>query len=205
MLPDKDALDTLCRRSLAGDARAEAALFADLRVSFLPLAKRRVQMDHVEDVVQEALKIVFARYGERETTTGILVWGLTVLRNVIGNYYQARQRERDHLDFVEEMPAAAAVTEDMLAEREHAELRQQLLEAIGELAERFPRCGRIFHSLLTSLDRGGTPNQVSSRALALMQRDHPDLTRGGFYTALHRCRASLRDILVRRAKGLSHV
>ena len=33
----------------------------------------------MEDVVQESLKIVFDRYGDRNQGAGILVWGLTVL------------------------------------------------------------------------------------------------------------------------------
>ena len=124
MTPGAESLDHLCDRALAGDGRCEAALFEALRVRFLPIAKRRVQTDHVEDVVQDTLKIVFAKYGEREPGAGILVWGLTVLRNVIGNYYQSKQRERERLDFVEELPAAAAVVDDMLAGCEHQELRQ---------------------------------------------------------------------------------
>ena len=164
-----------------------------------------MQTDHVEDVVQDTLKIVFAKYGEREPGAGILVWGLTVLRNVIGNYYQSKQRERERLDFVEDLPAAAAVVDDMLAGCEHQELRQTLLEAIGELAERFPRCGKIFHSLLASLEIGGTPNQISGRALQTIQKENPQMTRGSFYTALHRCRASLREILIRKDKGIGYV
>ena len=68
-------------------------------------------MDHAEDVVQDALRIVFDRYGEIKQGPGILVWGLTVLRNVIGNHYQARDRERERLDFVEEWPSGALIEE----------------------------------------------------------------------------------------------
>jgi len=189
------SLDTLSERSLAGDRQAESALFEALRVRFLTIAKQRVQQDHAEDLVQDTLGIVFDRYGERKQGQGILVWGLTVLRNVIGNYYQARDRERDRLSFVDELPATAVQTGDALSDTVACETRDRLLDAIAALGKRFPRCGRIFGSLLTSLARGGSPNEVSTRALVEIQRTQPELSRGGFYTALHRCRAHLRGIL----------
>ncbi|MGD9546211.1 MAG: RNA polymerase sigma factor [Candidatus Krumholzibacteriia bacterium] len=194
MNADALSLDELCARSQRGDPEAESALFDSLRVRFLALAKRRVQPDHIEDVVQDALKIVFDRYRERKQGVGILVWSLTVLRNVIGNYYQTRRRERDRMEFVEEYPRDAGFTSDPLAGALDEEGRSALEDAIAELSCRFPRCGRIFHHLLKSLERGGSPNQVSGRALAAFREEHPDVTRGGFYTALHRCRANLRAI-----------
>ena len=205
MSPDALSLDHLCERSLAGDRQAEAALFQALRVRFLPIAKRRVQTDHAEDVVQETLRIVFDRYGERNQGAGILVWGLTVLRNVIGNHYQARSREKERLEFVEEYPAAAQVDDDMLAATIGDQTREILLRAIDEVARSLPRCGRIFSSLLDSLARGGSPNQVSGRALARIQKEEPDLTRGAFYTALHRCRAQLRKVMDRLEREGNHV
>ncbi|MEZ4388182.1 MAG: hypothetical protein R3D98_11520 [Candidatus Krumholzibacteriia bacterium] len=38
---------------------------------------------------------------------------------------------------------------------------------------------------------------MSTRALALVQAELPDLTRNSFYVALHRCRAQLRAVLDR--------
>ena len=205
MTSDVETLDLLCDRSLAGDSSAESALFESLRVRFLPIAKRRVQMDHVEDVVQETLKIVFDRYGDRKPGQKILIWGLTVLRNVIGNYYQAKQRENKRLDFVEEFPAERAVTADAPMESEYVQTRETLSAAIAELSSRFPRCGQIFRSLLSSMEQGGSPNQVSSNALKMVQKDFPDLTSSNYYTSLHRCRGHLRSILTRLEEGTGNV
>ncbi len=198
------SLDTLCSQSLAGDSRAESALFEALRVRFLPIAKRRVHTDHAEDLVQETLRIVFDRYRERNDGPGILVWGLTVLRNVIGNYYQSRDREKTRLKFVDELPVDAACESDFLADTTMAETQNNLLEAIDQLARRFPRCGKIFHHLLASLEQGGSPNEVSTRTLQMVQKNDPGMNRGKFYTALHRCRGQLREIMVRMEKGSSH-
>ncbi|MEN8005915.1 MAG: RNA polymerase sigma factor [Candidatus Krumholzibacteriota bacterium] len=202
---DAQTLDNLHRLALSGDARAQSALFEDLRVRFLSLAKRRVQADHAEDVVQDALGIVFDRYGEIKQGTGILVWGLTVLRNVIGNHYQARGRERERLDFVEELPLDAGSEEDYLGETMLAETTAALMAAIAEMGRRFPRCARIFHGLLDSLEKGGSPNQVSSRALQMVQKEYPKMNRGSFYTNLHRCRAHLRTLMQSRQEGGNHV
>lgn len=202
---DASSLDALCTRAQAGDGRAEGDLFSSLRVRFLQLAKRRVQTDHIEDVVQDALKIVCDRYGERKQGVGILAWSLTVLRNVIGNYYQSRQTERRHMDFVDEYPHQAASRDDPLATTLADESGNLIREAIGELAERFPRCGRIFANLLANLEQGGSPQEVSTRTLNAMQGEIPDLTRGGFYTALHRCRGHLRAIWDQRQGEPNHV
>lgn len=200
-----ETLDHLSDRSLAGDSTAQNALFQALYVRFLPIAKRRVQRDHAEDLVQDTLKIVFDRYGQRNQGHGILVWGLTVLRNVIGNHYQAKQREKERLDFVDDYPAAAAEPANVLEAQDLAETREALLTAITELADRFPRCGYIFRALLTSLEAGGSANQISTRALEVVQKQQPGLTRGSFYTALHRCRGHLRRLLDQAEKGAHHV
>lgn len=198
---DCNSLDNLHQLALAGDSRAQSQLFADLRVRFLSLAKRRVHEDHTEDVVQETLRIVFHRYGEIEQGTGILVWGLTVLRNVIGNHYQTRARERERLVFVDELPPDAATNEDMLGATILADTKAILLASISELSRRFPRCAQIFHGLLDGMERGGSPNQVSSYALQAVQNKYPKMTRGTFYTTLHRCRANLRTIMTRHQEG----
>ncbi len=197
------SLEKLCERSLAGDRAAETALFENLRVRFLSLAKRRVQKDHAEDVVQDALQIILTKYRERGAGGGILVWGLTVLRNVIGNYYQARQRETGRLDYVENPQDLA----DLVAVEPVADenvVQQQLLSAIEILARKFPRCGAIFHGILSSLEKGGSPHRISQGALAAAQKQYPKLTRNSFYVALHRCRANLRCILDEMEGGNCH-
>ena len=204
MTTDAQSLDILHQLALSGNIEAQTALFDDLRVRFLSLAKRRVQLDHAEDVVQETLRIVFDRYGEIKQGTGILVWGLTVLRNVIGNHYQALGREKERIDFVEELPRDAATVDDVLGESIMAETTASLLVAIGELGQRFPRCATIFHGLLASLEEGGSPNQVSSRALQTVQKQFPTMNRGSFYTTLHRCRANLRALLESGQEGQYH-
>jgi len=193
------SLDDQRARARTGDPAAEAALFDALRVRFLALAKRRVQPDHAEDVVQEALGVVLRKYRDLPPDRGILVWSLTVLRNVIGNHYQSRRRDGDQTTQVDDWHtvAEARVDDDPLARLAADEAATRLEVAIGRLARSSPRCGLIFAKLLDAVDRGGSAREVSTRALALVQRELPDLNRNSFYVSLHRCRAQLRAVLDR--------
>jgi DNA-directed RNA polymerase specialized sigma24 family protein len=198
-----ESLDLIRTRAADGDQAAETALFAELRVRFLALAKRRVQPDHAEDVVQEALGVVLRKYRDLDPERGILVWSLTVLRNVIGNHYQARRRDTEQtmqVDDWHQVPEASLAgdpIDGVLA----GETASRLEAAIEQLAHTSPRCGVIFAKLLESIEHGGGPRDVSTRALASVQREIPDLNRNAFYVALHRCRAQLRAMMARMEEG----
>lgn len=194
------SLDAARVRALAGDRAAEAALFEDLRVRFLILGKRRVRPDHVEDVVHEALGVVLRKYRDLPGDRGILVWSMAVLRNVIGNHYQSRRRDDDRTTRLDDWDdlSAGQPDDDPLGHLAADEAADRLEAAIDELARTSPRCGIIFAGLLESMDQGGSPRVVSSRALALVQATLPGLSRNAFYVSLHRCRAQLRAVLDRQ-------
>ncbi len=203
--PPEISLDELSERALAGDTRAESALFETLRVRFLAIAKRRVQRDSLEDVVQDALGIVHEKYGGRSDGPGILIWSLTVLRNVIGNYYQAKERrarrEKPDMD-LEVLPAPDSFAPTARIEKwgeltGQSEMTERVVAAIARLGESHPQCEKIFRSILASLAEGGRPREISQRALEAIRLDNPGMTRGNFYVILHRCRARLRGILAK--------
>jgi len=200
-------LDELCALAVAGDERAQSGLFSALRVRFLQVAKRRVHEDHLEDVVQDALRIVLDKYRTRTGDIGILVWSFTVLRNVIGNHYQSRKRDVGRTTHVEDWQtfSPAAVVMDPTRDRETVEFTSRLEAAIASLARKSPRCGRLFANLLKSYGEGGGQRDVSRRALELAQDEDSDLSRNTFYVALHRCRAQLRAILDAEEGSPSHV
>lgn len=200
-------LDELGSRACGGDGAAEAALFADLRVRFLTIAKRRVRPEHVEDVVQDTLGIVLAKYGDRPAAAGLLVWSLTVLRNVVGNHYQALRRDSARTTQVEDWQTVPdrALRIDPVEAAERDPSVDRLEGAIRLLARRHPRCGTIFTRILESLAKGGGQRDVSRRAYELVRRSEPDLTRNGFYVALHRCRAQLRTLVTKLETEAGHV
>lgn len=194
-----ESLDGLRDRALAGDSRAASQLFEQLRVRFLTIAKKRVQPDHAEDVVHEALEVILAKFGSLDRDRSLLLWSLTVLRNVIGNHYQARRRDSAQTVQVDDwrtVPAAALV-DDPTARLGDTEAAQRIQAAIEELARRYPRCGAIFARILESLEHADGVREISQHALSLVQHDFPELSRNTFYVALHRCRAQLRGLLER--------
>ena len=190
-------IDDLADRAAAGDRAAESSLFEVLRVRFIQISKRRVREDHVEDVVHDSLKIVLAKYRDRDGKTGFLIWSLTVLRNVIGNYYQASRRQGDRQSHVEDWQTldAASVRIDPTDSMESDQGIGKVREAIAALAGQSQRCGKIFAGITESLKRDGSPREISMRALGIVQREFPEMTRNTFYVALHRCRARLRTLL----------
>ncbi len=192
------SLDELADRGAAGDAAAEAALCEAIRVRFVPIAKRRVRDDDAQDVVQEALRIVHAKYARRERNGQVLTWGMVILRNVIGNYYQRKEKQALEEPFDERrFPRNAGEwgTPAQPGPGVESETWREVLEAITLLARQEPRCAMLFRRILESLDEGGAPGKVSRRAMERMRGDFGEMTRGALYVALHRCRASLRAIL----------
>jgi DNA-directed RNA polymerase specialized sigma24 family protein len=206
------------------DAGAESRLCAILRERFLQVAKHRVREADAEDVVQDALRIVFQKYRDRAAGAGILVWSFAVLRHVVGNYYQAQRR---HARLVpldggagEDGPGGRGAGESLeavmsartepirLAERGEgqeqpigvpgeSDLCRRLDSALAALERTHPRCAMIFRAILASHEQGGGPREVSQRALRAVQGELPGLKTNGFYVALHRCRARLREALER--------
>ncbi len=205
LAPPEPCLDDLCAATLAGDARAEAALFATLRERFLSVAKRRVSEDDLEDLVQDALQIVHRKHGQRPPGPGILVWGLAVLRNVIGNYYQARERASRQVPFEDRAEDLASIRHGGEAGPDtvldFSEASAQIQTAITRLARHDRRCGRIFRRILESLAEAEGTRDISQRAIEKVRRDYPDMSRGSVYVALHRCRSRLRDIIQDMEEG----
>ncbi len=194
-------LDSLALLAARGEKKAETALFSSLRERFLAVAKRRVREDELEDVVQDALRIALTRYAERPGAGPVLPWGLTVLRNVIGNRYQARRREEGHVELNEEALVVdspgylAGVGENPLADHFGEQLRARVADAIRELGREHSRCAGIFRRILEGLDCDETPDEISRGAMETLQAGEPGVSRGNFYVVLHRCRARLRQLL----------
>ena len=192
-------LDDLAAAALAGDGAAEKSLYRSLGERFLALAKRRVREDDAEDVAQEALAIVLAKQGARSPGQGILVWSLAVLRNVIGNYYQAKEREGRrmiHPGDMEKLPGAVEAPAEewgarLAAEEETARIRR----GVAILGREDGRCGSIFRVILAGLAAGDELAEAGRRAFEKVRDRFPDMNRGAFYVALHRCRSRLRRVL----------
>ncbi len=157
----------------------DATWLIQLRQRFSEIAARRVPESAVDDVVQDALSIVLVKGG----TQPPLPWSFTVLRNVIGNYYQKRRGHQslDGVEVQDDRPdALAALTTD--------ERHRTIRTAVDELRQERPDCA----GWLWSLAQGIKAGQLADRA---------QLDRDAFYRKIYRCRQQLAAIL--RRKGVT--
>jgi len=161
------------------------AWLEDLRKQFLRLAARRVDTIHVEDVAQDALRVVVEKApGEQPD----LAWCFQVLRHTIGNHYR---KERTRRRWMEQDPegekVAAAADTRMLEAMELSETTQIFSESIRELGGPEDNCRGYLGRLL----EGASPNDLA---------DEAGLEAAVLYRRLYRCRQRLREIL--RRKGV---
>jgi RNA polymerase sigma-70 factor (ECF subfamily) len=82
----------LVEQAKAGDESAEKQIFANLRETFVAIAKRRIEDSEVaEDIAQEACITILQKYKSESFTVSFQAWAYGVLRMKIGNYYQKYQ------------------------------------------------------------------------------------------------------------------
>jgi DNA-directed RNA polymerase specialized sigma24 family protein len=159
---------------------------AALRARFVDVTRKRVPPEAVEDLVQEALTVVFEK-GEGPDARS-LPWCFQVLRNVIGNHYQKQRTRaaattpgsaaRAHLEEL----AGGAPRPTPLEALERAEAARLLRAAIDELAARDGHCGGLLRSMLA-----GAPAAPGGGAAASTA-----------YVRAFRCRQKLKAILLAR-------
>ena len=100
--------DDLLNSAQAGDIDAENELFANLRARFIGLAKYILYKSYpamaesildsdAEDIVQNALIAIQAKYKDVDFQGGFVSWGIKFLRNNIGNYMMSKQRSDEKI------------------------------------------------------------------------------------------------------------
>ena len=71
----------------------------------------------------------------------------------------------------------------------------RLAEKLNLLSKSHPRCAALFEKILQRLDQAGGEAEGSKGLFDRVRGDFPGMTSGAFYTALHRCRARLRELM----------
>jgi DNA-directed RNA polymerase specialized sigma24 family protein len=171
-----------------GEPRPTEAWLARLRERLLAVASRRVPAEAVEDVVQDALRVIVER---KVPETGAMIddlpglaWCFQVLRNTIGNYYQkARTRRTWRERESTRAPEPAAPTP--LDALESADATRTILAAIQAMRGDADSCGRY----LECLAQGTSPAD-----LARSEGVEPAV----LYRRIYRCRHKLRVVLIER-------
>lgn len=192
-------------RSLAGDPPGQQTAhmedskpkqrnrewLARLRGEFVRVATRRVEAAEVEDVVQEAMRIIAEKGIDRaaEPVEGRppVAWCFQVLRNTIGNYYQ---RERTRRRWVEDDTEAIAVAPSPtpLESLDSQRTLSVIEDTLAGMRRSDPTCAGYLMRILEG-ERAGELAASES------------VERGAFYRRLYRCRQKLRELL--EARGVA--
>lgn len=170
------------RTEEARDRGSGEAWARELRARFVEITARRVEPAAVEDLVQDAMRIVLEKSAGGPAR---LDWCFQVLRNVIGNHYRRERTRRRHLVHDEARAAAVPVAGhglESLAAEEAARLIQEGIEATG------PPCDAYLAQLVAG---------ASAASLADTERIEPAI----LYRRLYRCRQRLRQWL--RDRGIA--
>lgn len=176
------------------DDHTAEAWFADLRLRFLDVARKRVPVEQLEDLVQDALRIVFEK-GWSPGSTDVeglpgLAWCFQVLRNTIGNFYQKRAtRHAVHADDPSGVDRVALDEPTPLESLERQRAARLIEEALGLLATGDRSCAKYLARLL----EGNTPADLAERE---------GVDRAILYRRVYRCRQKLRGLLEERGVQL---
>ncbi|MBU0983786.1 MAG: RNA polymerase sigma factor [candidate division Zixibacteria bacterium] len=88
-------INTLYSNAVDGNRGAEDELFAHLLVSFRLFVQQRVQdSSDREEIVQDALMTIAAKYREIRFDTSFAAWAYRVLNNKVLDYFKTRGRHR---------------------------------------------------------------------------------------------------------------
>jgi DNA-directed RNA polymerase specialized sigma24 family protein len=161
-----------------------------LRERFISIARRRVAADAVEDVVQDALRVVIERGipvpgALAHEGEPMLAYCFQVLRNVIGNHYQkerVQQRRREPGMPDSGFADPAPVPLESVASKEAVRI---VGECIASMTGADAACGRYLRRLADGAGVG---------ELAREER----LAEAVLYRRVYRCRIKLRSLLARR-------
>jgi RNA polymerase sigma factor (sigma-70 family) len=164
-----------------------------VRREFVRIASRRVNADDVEDVVQEAMRVI----AEKGIDRGVrpleeempLAWCFQVLRHTIGNHYQRERTRHRRLegdpDAVERAHRSGDAMAASLDAMDALTTLTVIESALREMGRTDSRCARY-------LSRLGDGERAGSIA------DAEKIERTAFYRRLYRCRQKLRQILTAR-------
>ena len=156
-----------------------------LRERFLSVARRRVDAEALEDIVQRALQVVVENAGDAPVKhLPALAWCFQVLRNTIGNYYQKRRTDR-RIERGTAMHDAQSGLPTPLEALEASEASAAIHAALDALGAGDATCGRYLARLMEG---------TSPRALAVDE----GLIEAVLYRRVYRCRAKLRQILLEK-------
>ena len=163
-----------------------------LRGQFVEIARRRVPEGEVEDVVQDALRVVHERGPSVPTDRQVdgrppVAWCFQALRFTVANFYRRQKFRRDTFDpdTDPDTKSSGAPIENPLESLESEEALDLIEDALNELSSNDQQCRRYLDRLLD----GASPRELA---------ESEGLEEPVLYRRVYRCRQKLREFLIRR-------
>jgi RNA polymerase sigma-70 factor (ECF subfamily) len=177
-------LDSLYVDARQGNQAARELLFERLAARFRHFVRREVRSTaDAEDIVQEALLAISAKYDTVALHKEFSSWAYGVLRNKLMDYGRSEQRlnrQTISYDLVGYVPARTNPIDPLF--------RQKLMQCLAMIA----RGNKRYAQILGLHYQGFNTEEICGKM---------DLTRSNFYSILCRGRAMLAECL--RSRGLS--
>jgi RNA polymerase sigma-70 factor (ECF subfamily) len=170
-------LNELYEAALSGDAAEEKALFDKLAVRLRVLAERRIgNRQDCDEVVQEALSIVWRKFRQTEITESFAGWARRILINEVLRYYRDRAtRER----YVESTGDVDLFCESGPVDHELRDLLQRCLARLCQVNRRYAKVLHMKHN-------GYSHDEICSEL---------DITYGNLCVILSRARSLLKKCM----------
>ena len=172
-------INSLCARACDGDRSAEDDLLQLLTVSFRLMAQQRIWDEHdAEEVVQDALVTITAKFRGIEFETSFSAWAYRVLSNKILDFVKKKQARRNLMDRLQQETGHESTWQP------DTDLRDRLIGCFRKLHE-----GNQRHARILNLHYQGYSTTEICRKLGITQNH--------FYVLLSRARTALDECLKR--------
>ena len=171
------SIEELYQKTIKGDQRAEKELFQLLTARFRLFVHRKVQDENDgEEIVQDALLVVYNKYREMDFEVSLAGWAHKVLMHRIMNYYRSKKyRNAKAFNYKREKQNDMVFEPDPMFEN-------QLRQCLEKIARKNRRHARI----LNFNYQGFSASEICRKL---------GLTKSNLYTILSRARDMLEKCL----------
>ena len=168
----------LWQQAVAGDKRAEDAIFKHLRERFTVIAGLSICKEDAKDLAHEACLAVLEGYKKVGSPYQYSAWAQRILKNKIADYFQNRAVERKLFTERESFEDVEGHSQ----RPDHIEVMLMLQKCLDKLAAAYPRYARALH-----LRQEGYETDIICHKLKV--------TRSNLYVLLNRGRVFLRECM----------
>lgn len=172
-------INELYKQVVGGEGTFEERLFKELTARFRVFLQQRIaDVQAREDLMQDVLATVAAKYRREEIERSFAAWAYRILENKLREYYRTKVSERNRLNRLQAIRPSPDVTNP------NPVLRSRLLKCLGEISRANTRYARV----LVRIYQGYEVEEICRQMR---------LSRNNCYSLLYRARLRLRECLRR--------